>query len=72
MLVRDEFVKNNETWCGLNRPQMKEEEADIVIFGIPFDGGVSYRGGAAEAPKILRATHFAPRHAQSGWTISIP
>ena len=55
MLVRDEFVKNNETWCGLNRPQMKEEEADIVIFGIPFDGGVSYRDGAAEAPKILRA-----------------
>ena len=55
MNVKDEFVNSTETWCGLNRPQMKEEEADVVIFGIPFDGGVSYRGGAAEAPKTLRA-----------------
>lgn len=55
MLVKDEFVNNKETWCGLNRSEMKEEDADVVIFGIPFDGGVSYRGGAAEAPKTLRA-----------------
>lgn len=54
MLVKNEFAKNHETWCGLNRPDMKESDADVVIFGIPFDGGVSYRGGAAEAPKLLR------------------
>lgn len=54
MLVKNDFVKNPQTWCGLNRPGMKEEEADVVIFGIPFDGGVSYRGGAAEAPETLR------------------
>ena len=32
------------------------------MFGIPFDGGVSYRGGAAAAPEILRANtkHFTP------------
>lgn len=54
MLVKNEFVKNSEAWCGLNRVGMKEEEADLVVFGIPFDGGVSYRGGAAAAPQTLR------------------
>lgn len=55
MLVKNEHAKKPETWCGLNRPGMKVEDADTVIFGIPFDGGVSYRGGAAEAPDMLRA-----------------
>ena len=54
MRVKNEFVKNPKTWCGLNRPDKTEEEADVVIFGIPFDGGVSYRGGAAQAPETLR------------------
>lgn len=55
MLVKDEFAMREETWCGLNRTQMNEEDADVVVFGIPYDGGVSYRGGAAEAPETLRA-----------------
>lgn len=54
MLVKDEFAKKKETWCGLNRPEMTPEEADVVIFGIPYGEGVSYRGGAEEAPKTLR------------------
>ncbi|WP_206459766.1 agmatinase [Anaerovorax sp. IOR16] len=54
MLKKDEFAKNSKAWCGLNKPNMKEEEADVILFGIPFDGGVSYRGGAAEAPDMLR------------------
>lgn len=54
MQVKNEFVKNEETWCGLNRPDMKEGDADVVIFGIPYDKGVSYRGGAGEAPEMLR------------------
>lgn len=54
MLVKDEFAKKKETWCGLNRPEMTPEEADAVIFGIPYGEGVSYRGGAEEAPKTLR------------------
>ena len=50
------------TWFGLNRPGTAEEENDVVLFGIPFDGGVSYRGGAAEAPARLRANtdHATP------------
>ncbi len=56
-------VKDKKTWCGLNQPEMKEKDADVVVFGIPFDGGVSYRGGAAEAPEVLRANtkHSTPQ-----------
>ena len=55
MLVKNEHAKRPETWCGLNKPGQAEMDVDAVIFGIPFDGGVSYRGGAAEAPDLLRA-----------------
>lgn len=54
MKVVNEYAKNPEAWCGLNRPEMEEKDADVVLFGIPFDGGVSYRGGAKEAPDMLR------------------
>lgn len=54
MLKRDKFAKDAETWCGLNRPELSEKEADVVIFGIPFDKGVSYRGGASRGPAVLR------------------
>lgn len=54
MRKRDEFAVNSQTWCGLNKPELSEEEADIVIFGIPYDKGVSYRGGAAQGPAVLR------------------
>ncbi|MBR5230069.1 MAG: agmatinase [Firmicutes bacterium] len=55
MQIKNEYAKSPDTWCGLNRPEMAEKDADAVIFGIPFDGGVSYRGGAAQAPDLLRA-----------------
>lgn len=54
MLNKNNNALDPRSWCGLNRPYMSEEEADAVIFGIPFDGGVSFRGGACEAPKVLR------------------
>lgn len=51
-----------ETWFGLNKPNAEANEVDAVIFGIPYDGGVSYRGGAAKAPDLLRANtdHATP------------
>ena len=55
MLKKSKDALDPQSWCGLNRPDRKETEVDAVLFGIPFDGGVSYRGGAAEAPEILRA-----------------
>ncbi len=54
MRVIDDLAKDKGIWCGLNRPDLTEEQADTVIFGIPFDGGVTYRAGAGEAPDVLR------------------
>jgi agmatinase len=59
MQKKDELTKKPGLWCGLNKPDMKEEDADVVVFGIPFDGGVSFRGGAAEAPRLLRESTFS-------------
>lgn len=58
MLKKDKFALDKDAWCSLNCPELKEEDADIVIFGIPYDKGVSYRGGAAEGPDCLRQNTF--------------
>jgi agmatinase len=60
MLTKDAHASNPGVWCGLNKPEMTEQEADTVIFGIPFDEAVSYRGGAGEAPKVLRENTYTP------------
>jgi agmatinase len=59
MLIKDEYAKDSGAWCGLNRPELQENESDIVIFGIPFDEGVSYRSGASEGPVVLRKNTFS-------------
>ncbi len=41
-------------WAGLNKPDIAIEETDVAVFGIPFDGGISFRAGAAAAPDALR------------------
>jgi len=51
--VRD-MINDKNIWAGLNRPGIAMEEADIVVFGIPYDGGVSFRSGAKEAPRAIR------------------
>lgn len=50
----NELSQDPAIWCGLNSPDLSEEESDLVIFGVPYDGGVSYRGGAKDAPDMLR------------------
>ena len=55
MITKNNESRNPNAWCGLNRPDMDSVDADAVIFGIPFDGGASYRAGAAQAPDMLRA-----------------
>ncbi|QIB67830.1 agmatinase [Aminipila butyrica] len=59
MLKRDEFSKDSGAWCNLNKPELSEKEADVVVFGIPFDKGVSYRAGACGGPSVLRENTFA-------------
>lgn len=50
------MIDFNDTklWAGLNKPQIKTNRADLVIFGMPYDGSVSFRSGAKEAPDALR------------------
>ena len=62
MNKKNEHALKPETWFGLNKPEAKAADVDAVIFGIPYDGGVSYRGGAAQAPDLLRANtdHATP------------
>ena len=49
-------------WNGLHDPNLKPEEADVVIMGLPFDKATSFRKGAAEAPDRIRliSAHIAP------------
>ncbi len=55
MVTKDKYSLDPNAWCGLNRPDMDIKDSDTVVFGIPFDGGASYRAGAAQAPDMLRA-----------------
>lgn len=41
-------------WAGLNKPEIEIKDADVVIFGMAYDGSVSFRSGAKEAPDSLR------------------
>lgn len=59
MLIKDEFAKDSGAWCSLNRSDLSENEVDAVVFGIPFDEGVSYRSGASEGPSVLRRNTFS-------------
>lgn len=59
MKTTKEMIAEQTLWAGLNRPEAPLEETDIVIFGIPFDGGVSFRSGAMEAPQALRSITYS-------------
>lgn len=58
MKTTKEMIEEQALWAGLNRPEIAPEEADIVVFGVPFDGGVSFRSGAKEAPHALRSITY--------------
>lgn len=49
-----DMIKERAIWGGLNKPGISLEDADVVIYGIPYDGGVSFRAGAKDAPRALR------------------
>ncbi len=54
MKTVNEMILDRKLWAGLNKPDMPIDEADIVVLGIPFDGGVSFRSGTCNAPQELR------------------
>lgn len=45
---------HRHSWGGLLENAVDPEQADLVIVGLPYDGGVSYRRGAAEGPARVR------------------
>lgn len=56
---------HRHNWSGLAAAH--DPEAEIGIMGIPFDGAVSFRKGAAAAPARIRAnTHFMPPITEEG------
>lgn len=54
MSIVKELIKDHRIWAGLNKPDITPGEADVIVLGIPFDGSVSFRAGAKDAPKALR------------------
>ncbi|TFG93333.1 MAG: arginase family protein, partial [Candidatus Atribacteria bacterium] len=54
-----EMIKEERLCAGLNRPQISMGNADVVVFGIPFDGGVSFRAGAKDGPRELREITYS-------------
>lgn len=54
MKTTKEMIQDVDLWAGLNEPTIENEEADIIVFGVPFDGGVSFRNGAKEGPRHIR------------------
>ena len=56
-------------WGGLADPAI-EPPYDIVILGLPYEGGSCWRGGAAEPPGRLRATSgTSPAISEAGYVI---
>ena len=59
MRAVDEMLGDPGLWGGLHRPGITRQEADILLWGIPFDGAASFRKGAAEAPRAIRNITFS-------------
>jgi agmatinase len=55
-------------WGGLASPS--PTDADIAILGLPYDGGVGWRPGAAEAPSRLREiSSSSPAISEDGYVV---
>ena len=54
MLLKNSITEDKTIWAGLNHPELSLEDVDVAVFGIPYDGGVSFRSGTCEAPQELR------------------
>ena len=54
MLLHNSVTEDPTIWAGLNHPELSLEDVDVAVFGIPYDGGVSFRSGTCEAPQELR------------------
>lgn len=58
MILKNSVTEDKAIWGGMNHPELTLEEADVAVFGIPYDGGVSFRSGSSEAPQTLRGITY--------------
>jgi agmatinase len=57
-------------WGGLADPASKSQ-ADLLILGLPWEGGACWRGGASETPRRLRAiSNTSPAISESGTIVT--
>lgn len=49
-----DMIKDKDLWAGLNNSDLTIDEADIVVFGLAYDGAASFRHGAKDGPKSIR------------------
>ena len=41
MLKPGKLSSDSSIWCGLNRPDLSCETADLTVFGVPYDSDIS-------------------------------
>ncbi len=63
----EEMIKEEGLWAGLNRPHILMENADVAVFSIPFDDGVSFRAGAKDGPRELREITYSVEPISERW-----
>ncbi|MGM0395902.1 MAG: agmatinase [Bacillota bacterium] len=59
MKETNDMIKDKDLWAGLNNPDLSIDEADIVVFGLAYDGAASFRHGAKDGPKSIRSITYS-------------
>lgn len=54
-----DMIKDSGLWAGLNSPELSMDEADIIVFGLAYDGAASFREGAKDGPKSIRNISYS-------------
>jgi len=49
------MISEKSLWFGLNRPDLDIKDADVAVYGVPFEDAVSYRRGTKFGPDAVRA-----------------
>ncbi len=59
MKKTSEMIKDEGLWGSLNCPDLSIDEADVVVFGQPFDLATSVRRGAKDGPSKIRELTYS-------------
>lgn len=54
-----EMIKDKSLWAGLNNPDLTKDEADIIVFGLAYDGAASFRAGTKDGPSSIRSITYS-------------